>query len=301
MSVVPVISLLVSYPQITETIGTSFKKTNPEEETLKVTSYNAGTFYYYRWENKQDTSTSKKSIRWIAQKIDSDILCIQEFYNNDALSAESSLEKIKNAGYSYYHTSPVKLSNYEGFFGLITFSKHPIVNGGSIEFSGKKSLNRGLYSDIKIDTDTIRVINMHLESMSIRLNPDISIHKPKTILENQKDIYKKLKKGFITREKQINKIADFAAKSPYPIIICCDLNDTPYSYTYKRLKKSYNNAFEQAGKGFGFTYNKFPWLIRIDHQFYSKKYFKPIGFKVYKDNKHSDHYPIESEYLIKER
>jgi endonuclease/exonuclease/phosphatase family metal-dependent hydrolase len=60
------------------------------------------------------------------------------------------------------------------------------------------------------------------------------------------------------------------------------------------------NSFEKAGTGFGFTYNKFPWAIRIDHQFYDKK-LRAVQFQVFSDNKYSDHYPTQSGYILEKK
>jgi endonuclease/exonuclease/phosphatase family metal-dependent hydrolase len=62
------------------------------------------------------------------------------------------------------------------------------------------------------------------------------------------------------------------------------------------LKDDFNNSFEKAGDGFGLTYNG-NLFLRIDNQFASKD-IKVRAFKVHKEIKYSDHFPIEGIYSI---
>lgn len=293
---IPLAFIVVSIPQIKETFALNLSQAN-SENAFKIVSYNAGAFNYKRFHSIMDTVSSKKSIKWLAKNIQSDILCVQEFYNDDAIDAEQALEQIEdNPNYEYFYTNPIKIGKHNGYFGLITFSKFPIVNAGPLIF-GDEGLNRGVYTDLKIADDTIRVINVHLKSMSIRIDSSTSITSPTTILANATAIKDKLKIGFENRSKEIDSILHFVSHSPYKVILCGDFNETPYSYVYRKLKSKLNNAFEEAGFGFGFTYNKFPYFIRIDNHFHDPK-IKALHFSVHDNNRNSDHMPIEAHYTI---
>ncbi|MFN6946391.1 MAG: endonuclease/exonuclease/phosphatase family protein [Cytophagaceae bacterium] len=289
----PLVVLIFSYSQFKETYGFGSPRIK-SKNTFSVSSYNVGTFNYYRWHQIEDTLATIESINWISSNISSDILCIQEFYNNDALVAESTLDEIRESEYPYYYTNPIKKSSHQGFFGIITFSKFPILKGGAV-FFGDSSLNRGVFIDVLINSDTVRILNIHMKSMSIRIDSSTSIKNPSSIINNTYSIAEKLKNGFEERNKEVQTIGEFIDASPHKLIVCGDFNDTPYSYTYQFIKRKLTNSFEETGKGFGFTYNKFPYFIRIDQQFYSKG-IQAESFKVVNNNKYSDHLPIEGRY-----
>jgi endonuclease/exonuclease/phosphatase family metal-dependent hydrolase len=86
-------------------------------------------------------------------------------------------------------------------------------------------------------------------------------------------------------------------KSPYPVIICGDFNDTPVSYAYHQLTSNYQDAFECCGNGIGKTLKgKIP-AFRIDYVIYDNN-FTPLSYQELKVNL-SDHYPVKSEFVIK--
>jgi endonuclease/exonuclease/phosphatase family metal-dependent hydrolase len=54
-------------------------------------------------------------------------------------------------------------------------------------------------------------------------------------------------------------------KSPYPVIVCGDFNDSPVSYTYQKISANLKDAFLESGTGLGSTYSgRFP-SYRIDY------------------------------------
>jgi endonuclease/exonuclease/phosphatase family metal-dependent hydrolase len=102
------------------------------------------------------------------------------------------------------------------------------------------------------------------------------------------------------RSVQVDTLTRRIDNSPYPVILCGDINDLPYSYTYDQLADRLQNAWASAGLGFGFSHNgKLPFL-RIDHQFASPR-FEVLGCRLRHDILHSDHFPLEAEYRLKSR
>ena len=296
-SIFPLSVLLLSIKSFDESFAFNFRKDEGNSD-FRIISYNIGLFNPDRMltrESKQ--AIFLKEYQWIREYREPDILCLQEFYHSETKSGEQTLDSIAVAGnYKYYYINPHYDKLHDGFFGVATFSKFPAIKSGELQF-GTSFINKGTWHDFLIKGDTIRILNFHLQSMSIRPQ----YNNGKNILENFYDntinIYLKLKFGFEKRKKELKIIEAFIAKSPYKIIICADLNALPYSYTYQRLKKRFNNGFENAGTGFGFTYHRFPWFIRIDNQFYDKR-LKIKYFKTLKRLKNSDHYPIEAGYSI---
>jgi endonuclease/exonuclease/phosphatase family metal-dependent hydrolase len=111
-------------------------------------------------------------------------------------------------------------------------------------------------------------------------------------------LLRRFKRGLVARSTQADTLAARIERSPYPVILCADLNDLPYSYTYDQLADRLQNAWATAGLGVGTTYNgKLP-LLRIDNQFASPR-FEVLGCRVRQDMPYSDHFPIEAEYRLK--
>jgi endonuclease/exonuclease/phosphatase family metal-dependent hydrolase len=270
---------------------------------FQVMNYNVGSFHLDRYGLSIDADTTILldtvnvflQNQWL-DSLDADVLCFQEFYNNDFVNAESIISKLIKLDYKYYYLNPFKIPCYSGFFGVATFSKYPIIKSDSIFLGENTGLNRAIYTDIVIKNDTIRIINTHLHSMSIRF--DANNAAPDSLVKQIRIIKRKLVKGFKEREKQSQYLIAFIKKSPYRTILAGDFNDVPFSFVYQNLKKqNLTNAFEQSGRGFGFSYNKFPWLIRIDNQFYSRG-LKTNYSKILYNNRKSDHYPFVARYLI---
>ena len=107
----------------------------------------------------------------------------------------------------------------------------------------------------------------------------------------------KLRKANLARTRQIDLLLASTLDEELPVIICGDMNDTPYSNAYLRLKDVYQNGFEEKGAGFGITYNgKIPFL-RIDNQFANSR-LRFTRFKTRSDLKGSDHFGTEACYQM---
>ena len=77
-----------------------------------------------------------------------------------------------------------------------------------------------------------------------------------------------------------------------------DLNETPYGWAYGTIRERLQNAFEEAGSGFGFTLNRSPYFVRIDNQFFSNDW-QILQFKTLRTIRYSDHFPLMGEYKLK--
>ena len=64
------------------------------------------------------------------------------------------------------------------------------------------------------------------------------------------------------------------------------------------MKRKLKNTFEEAGSGFGFTYNgNVLRVLRIDNQFYSTG-VEAIRFETFNQTKFTDHFPIQGFYEL---
>ncbi len=241
----------------------------PISNGLKVMSFNVRLFNSFKW---IDSKSVPKSIESFISNENPDLVCLQEF------SMEFS-PKFKNYPHQYTASSKKNGQN-----GLCILSKYPLVNRGQLDFSD--SNNSGLFADFFYKKDSIRVYNVHLESLSINLKDTIFTQE-----HSQKFIHR-IKSVVQKQELQIDRFEKVEQKNNNPTIICTDLNNNAFSKVYKRLKDDRLDTFMISGEGLGATYKLAYFPFRIDFIFTDKK-FKVINFKVH-DLKLSDHKPISA-------
>lgn len=271
------------------TINLSFPSSSDNE--FQVLSYNVSEFerptkYYFDrfWKGDSVMRTSRDIIDF-AVNHPAAIKCFQEYYNDTASVIYSTRDKIKKSGeYQYVHSTKLLRIN-RARFGVAIFSKFPIVNSGELRYPTENAYNRGVYADVVIQGDTVRIINVHLESNESRFSDDL-----KFIV--------RWKQSQGERATQADWLADFIETCPYPVILAGDLNSTPYSYVYFKLRGKLYNAFESEGNGMGATFNhRRINFLRIDHQFYSDG-ISCEKFQTLSDVKYSNHFPIVGTYSM---
>ena len=254
-----------------------FSPTNlPDSQNdFKVMSYNVRLFNLFEWINIEDVP---EKIQDFINTQNPDILCIQEFSSSNTIDLRVYKHK-------YILKSGNKIKTAQAIF-----SKFPILKTGDILFP--KSNNNAIFADIKKGKDTIRVYNMHLESLKI--SPDVTEINDDVIEINQtktQKIIKRISSAFELQQLQAELIKTHKENCKYPILICGDMNNSPYSYVYRSIRGKLNDAFEEAGEHFGQTFNFKYYPARIDYIFADKK-IKVKEFKNYSDFKFSDHTPI---------
>lgn len=288
------IALFISMIHFSKQYQVSFGSQDPAPDSaFTLMSWNVKLFDLYNWTGNTET----RSRMFDLIKAESpDVFCVQEFYSEDTgrFANRDSLHAHLNYGYSSQaYTITLRRTDH---WGVATFSRFPIVNEGKIVFNNRSN-NICLYSDIQINSDTIRVYNMHLQSINfgyadIRfVETMLSKEEAEDEIENSKNILRRMKRAYTRRAEQANAIAQHMAACPYPMIICGDFNDTPISYTYRILCEDMNDAFRESGSGFGKTYaNPLP-VPRIDYIFHSKT-LQSWEFSTIETENMSDHYPI---------
>ncbi len=257
--------------------------------TFKVLSYNVRLFNYF--ENNRGITSEKKVIEFIkTQK--PDIICLQEFFLSGYPAVEEAL-MIDALGGKYCSHMKLIGSGKNRFYGIVTFSKFPIIRKGEIVHPGSSSLS--IYTDVLIQNDTFRIYNNHLQSFRLRrmersFIEELTASDDKETMNEVKSLSVSLKKGFVKRALQAQVVKDNINKSPYPVIVLGDFNDTPVSYSYRKIRKGLKDSFVNSGYGAGFTYKGNYPPNRIDYILYDdaliNSYFEIIKVK------YSDHYPI---------
>lgn len=257
---------------------------NPKEESdFVIMSYNVRLFNIFKWIPNTDVALE---IETFINDQNPDVLCIQEYSENAKVDLRVYKHKV-----IFMQGNKIKT-------GQAIFSKFPIIDNGEIDLP--ESDNAIIFADIKKGNDTLRVYDMHLES--VKITPDVNeIQENVNVIDQQKSqfIIKRISKAFEKQQLQAEILKQHKEQCNHPIIICGDMNNSAFSYVYRNIKGNLNDSFEEAGKGFGQTYNFKYYPARIDYIFADKS-IKVKSFKNFPKFKNSDHYPIVARLNIEE-
>jgi len=291
------IIILLGFGHLQNLFSLHSSKDKDDDKKFKLITYNTRLFDIYQW--SEEKNTSQKIINLLQNK-NADIICIQEFVteSNGILSEKNLKNTIgnnKKAHIVYVFNSRNRGQRH----GIATYTRFPIINKGKISY--ENSSNISIYTDMLVFEDTIRVYNNHLQSIRFKQDElDLFLNNeddPKKSLNNIYNILRKIKSANSKRAKQAEVLRDHISNSPYPVIVCGDFNDTPFSYTYKTVKGNLTDAFNSTGKGFGSTYRKDFLSFRIDFILHDK-IFDSMKFKTDKARL-SDHKAVSSNFVLK--
>ncbi len=300
--VIPLAAILLTGPSLFSYLqynpsGSALNESNPQ---LKILSYNVRLFNLYDWENNK---RAKNAIIAFIDAEHPDVMCFQEFFYRpnylDFNTKDTLLDLFEGYHVKEGYTHFLKANQR---FGLVTISKYPIVGSGEIKFENDIN-NNVIYTDLEVESDTVRVYNAHLASIRFQQEDYRAIGDEESAdmygrTSNQSSqILRRLTDAFEHRSVQIQKLKNHIDTSPYPIVLCGDFNDTPNSFCYKTINQDLVDAFKISGKGNGGTYiGKFP-SYRIDYIFHSKN-IHSYNYKKYGID-YSDHHPISCVFELK--
>jgi len=275
-----------------------------DSASLRIMSWNVAQFNLIKY--KKD-STVKKQMLELINAYNPDIACFQEMVCGDVavdlntpyyqkhpfFSLQAFVKELQFPCHFYaYNVKEDYLENQH--FGIIIFSKYPIIKKELVSEYPHNYNSIFQYADIVKGGDTFRVFNIHLQSLKFTANNLKYIDKPsmkdEADLKKSKSLIGKLKNGFLKRQLQADRIKTEMKKSPYPNIVCGDFNDVPNSYAYNIIGKGMKNAFVEKGNGLGRTFTGISPTLRIDNIFVDKKWDVQQFTRVQK--KLSDHYPV---------
>lgn len=261
--------LLIGYFAFGSLYKFSASKNIESDHDIKVMNYNVRLFNLYNWIPEKGIETN---INNFVKTEAPDILSIQEYHPH------------RNIDFSFFKYKFEKLSGNKTKYGQAIFSQFPIVNSGSIEFTDTP--NNAIFVDVVKGIDTIRVYNVHLESL--RINTKIESLKK----EDSERLFNRVGSTFKMQQYQTELFLMHKKQCKYKMIICGDFNNTAFSYVYRKIKGDLNDVFKEAGNGFGRTYDFKFFPVRIDFIF-ADDVFKVNGFKAH-DEHYSDHFPIST-------
>lgn len=271
------ILLLIGITFINKYYKFTSKNAPPDSNDFLVMSYNVRLFNVFNWLPNENVGTEIKD--FINEK-NPDILCIQEYSERAHIDFRAYKHR-----FIFMQGKNIKT-------GQAIFSKYKIVNQGTMEFP--QSDNLVVFADVKKGKDTLRVYNIHLQS--IKISPDVSeIENDVNTINQQKSqaVFKRISQAFTQQQVQAEILVEHKKSCHYPMIICGDMNNSAFSYVYRSIKGDLNDCFEEAGKGFGETYNFKYYPARIDYIFVDKR-IQVKEFQNFPNFKNSDHYPIMS-------
>jgi endonuclease/exonuclease/phosphatase family metal-dependent hydrolase len=291
--ILPILALLITWNSWENVFQIKGKAAVPQLMTqpVKILTYNTRLFDFYK--NSGLPGTPEVIFKAILNE-NADILCFQEYY-----TTLRKKEYTPNAiaarfrGYKYKHVEYLKTHKGNTGYGLAIFSKYPISNSNVIRFENSNNLS--IYADLKIGDKTIRLFNNHLESIGfkeheLQVLDSLDFRMTHSQKQGLKNIFSKLNRAFLMRSKQAEALSRQVKNSPYPVIVCGDFNDTPVSYTYRKMKGNLKDAFRESGFGFSGTYNGQLPNFRIDYIFHAQE-FTSAGYKRLRMD-YSDHYPV---------
>ena len=240
-----------------------------EKKGISLMSYNVKMFNLYQWIDDKNTNT--KIVSFIKNE-NADILCLQEYHASEQ----------KNIHYKYRY---IKTNEDRSKIGQAIFSKYRIINSGSLNF--KNSGNNAIFADIVIKKDTIRVYNIHLES--VKINP----FKEYFGEQDTQRLRLRFEKAFKKQVAQTQLILDHQKTTTLKTIICGDFNNTSFSWVHRQLKMEKKDAFDEFGTGFGQSFD-YPFPLRIDFILVDES-IEITQFKTFKVN-YSDHFPVMARF-----
>ncbi|MDR2839832.1 MAG: endonuclease/exonuclease/phosphatase family protein [Paludibacter sp.] len=283
---ISLVALAVCYKPLAITFPVNFSKNQTSEtQNIKIVSYNVGAYQSLQ----KHTKKSPNKIVEFLLGTNADIICLQEFStskNPKFMTAQDFLDTFDAQGYKYTYIWYINPNNNDRV-GLITLSKFPIVNKQKIQYQSFGNLS--ILSDIVINSDTVRVINNHLESNTIS---QVTYKKSNTgeLIGIVEKVAHHLSHTYPIRAKQAEMVAKEIQNSSYKTIVCGDFNDVPASYTYNKIKGDLEDSFVETNTGLGWTYDRNIYRVRIDFVLHSKD-LTAENFIV-KKQKYSDHYPV---------
>ena len=260
--------LVLGFNYLTSLYQYSGKNRPLQADHFTVMSYNVRLFNLFDWIDEKDIG--KRILHLVIQE-QPDILAIQEYHKNEQFNLD---------GYFKFES----LSGDRVKSGQAIYSKYPIIDSGAIEFPN--TANDAIFIDVVIHTDTVRVYNLHLQSSKINASAGALNQ------GSSESLLHRISRTFQTQQSQSELFLEHRKASPYTTIVAGDFNNTPYSYVYGKIKGDFKDSFEEAGEGFGSTYD-FKWFpLRIDFILVERT-VAVEKFETFK-SRYSDHYPVKA-------
>ena len=275
MALIPVVTVACCVPYI----GTlwqfrSLDKNADAQPGLKIATYNVYMF------NRETSGFIAQDVLAEMRRQNVDVLCMQEY--NEVSGEKKNSESYKE----YFPYMAVGRSD------MVIYSRYPIKDTRRILFNDTN--NSAMWADIDVKGDRVRVFNVHLQTTGI----SSTMHQAAKLqgrgyeVEGNRFLEAILGNyiwGLMFRSGQSILVANEVRASQYPVVLCGDFNDVPYSFVYNTLLGSMVDGFRECGSGWSATYRGKK-AARIDYIFHDEAL---QGLSYYKTElTYSDHYPV---------
>lgn len=290
-ALLPLLGFALCFPQIRTYFPINFHTSEVPQESIKVLSYNVMSFGNMKKENGENPI-----LNYILDS-DADIVCLQEYVLWDGGKQNirpNEVRKTLQQKYPHHNICPV--GHEGGNNKLACYSKYPILSARPLQY--ESSYNGSVIYEIKVNEDTVTLINNHLESNKLT-KEDKKVYESmlkdpnaRKVKSGTRQLVRKLAEASSIRSEQALTIAKEIETAPHSyIIVCGDFNDSPISYAHRIIGESLDDAFTESGCGLGISYNQNKFYFRIDNILISKN-LKAYNCTVDRSIKDSDHYPI---------
>lgn len=281
---IPLVGLVACITSIRTYCPVNFS-IKPPEGSLKVLTYNTENF----GSAQRDAEGRNRVAAYMAES-GADIVCFQEGSTMPPSVFSNEVLPTVREHLPYFDT--VNISN--NILGC--FSRFPIV--------GKQLLCHHLTNGAAVfllqlaPGDTLRVVNCHLESMHLTPDDRKKYHRMVRAPEesdvdgSSRLLVSKISTAAVERSRQADLVAEYVeSQEGKSLLLCGDFNDSPISYTRRRIARNLTDAYKATGCGVGRSFNRDAIYVRIDYLMCSRDW-KPYACRVDRTAKASDHYPV---------
>ena len=253
---------------------------------MKVMSYNVRCFF----PDDHGPDYTDDSIAAFIVRFNPDVICFQEYQHHSdrmRIRFDSLLGDYRKSVLDEV-APPVAI-----------YSRFRIISTGRVAYLDADSLpqGKGMWADLMVGRDTVRVFNVHLNGTSINsVDADyiVNYRYMSDSARNSKlhDIVQRLNTNTVNRSYHVDELAAAMRATGRATILCGDFNDTPMSYAYHTLSRDMKDAFRECGRGYSHTFRGFFDLLRIDYALFDQHHFDVVSYEVPDSVRWSDHLPV---------